>query len=77
MASRVVNIPTSAPEAVRLSLSVQLDVIEATARGVSELAWLLSRALPATVGSFTWAYGDLVRDLTAVHLSSARWLLDL
>jgi hypothetical protein len=62
---------------MRLSLTAQIDASEGAARAVSELAWLLGRALPDPAGSFTRAWGDLVRDLTAVHLSSARWLFDL
>jgi hypothetical protein len=73
----IVPHPTAAAEAVRLSLTAQLDVSEAAARAVSELAWLLGRALPDPAGSLSRACGDLVRDLTAVHLSSARWLFDL
>jgi hypothetical protein len=73
----IAHLPTSAPEGARLWLSAELDATETAARSISELAWLLSRALPATAGSLTRAYGDLVRDLTAVHLSSARWLFDL
>jgi hypothetical protein len=77
MSSQIFSVPVSGPEFARLPLSVQLDATEAAARGVSELAWLLSRALPDPAGSFTRVYGDLARDITAVHLSSARWLFDL
>ena len=77
MYARIVHLPTSTPEAARALAAAQLDSTEAVARGVSELAWLLSRALPDPAAWYTRAYGDLARDLTAVQLSSARWLTDL
>jgi hypothetical protein len=57
--------------------AAQLDSAEAAARGISELAWLLGGALPEPAGWFARAYGDVARDVTAVQLSRARWMLDL
>ena len=74
---RIMHVAAAAPEAARALLSAQLDAADAAARAVSEFAWLLSRALPEAPGSCARAYGDLARDLTAVHLSGVRWLFDL
>jgi hypothetical protein len=76
-APRTFRLPTSVPEAARMLLAAQVDATEALARARSEFAWRLSGALPDPARWFTRSYGDLVRDIAAVQLSSARWLLDL
>jgi hypothetical protein len=73
----VIRIPTSADEAARLLAATQLDAYEAAARRVSELTWRMAWALPAPAGTVTTVCGDLTRDIAAVQLSTARWMLDL
>jgi hypothetical protein len=69
--------PTTAGDVARPLAATQLDAYEAAARGVSELAWLTAKALPDPACTVTWACGDLARDVAAVQLSTARWILDL
>jgi hypothetical protein len=70
-------LPGAGHDATRTLAATQLDFVEAAARGLTELEWLIARALPDPAGSVARACGDLARDATAVQLSTVRWILDL
>jgi hypothetical protein len=76
-ASHPTRFPTTAHELAQGLTTAQLDSYEAAARGISELVWSMARTLPEPAASFTRACGDLARDVTALQLSSARWILNL
>jgi hypothetical protein len=58
--------------------AAQMDTYEAGVRAITELEWMLARAIwhepirAAIAGS-----ADLARDITATQLSAARWVLDI
>ncbi len=59
-------------------MGASLDAYEAAARTVSEIEWMLARhALLEPLSSFAAICADTTRDIAAVQLSTARWLLDL
>jgi hypothetical protein len=65
-------------QTARALAAAHLDVYEAAARAVTEFEWLLARAAgyePAS--SLARACANLTRDVTAVQVSTARWVLDL
>ena len=65
-------------ETARALTAAQLNVYEAAARAVTEHEWLLARSLVfEPLSSLTRAWADATRDITAIQLSTARWVLDL
>jgi hypothetical protein len=58
--------------------AANLDVYEAATRAVTELERLLAgSAVYEPISSLAQACAEMTRDATAVHLSTARWILDL
>jgi hypothetical protein len=58
--------------------AANLDVYEAATRAVTALETLLAgSAVYEPIGSLAQACAEMTRDATAVHLSTARWILDL
>jgi hypothetical protein len=62
----------------RAMIAANIDTYEASVRAITEFEWMLARALvhePARAA--TAGFADLTRDVTAMQLSTARWILDL
>lgn len=70
--------PRGANTAYDRIMGASLDAYEAAARTVSEIEWTLARhALLEPLSSFAATCADTTRDVAAIQLSTARWLLDL
>lgn len=67
------------PHAAARSISAaNLDSYEAAIRALTELEWMLAGALVTEpIRSMAAAWADLTRDIAAVQLSIARWVLDV
>lgn len=68
----------SANSACDRIMGASLDAYEFAARAVSELEWALARrVLAEPFSSIAATCADVTRDVAAIQLSTARWLLDL
>jgi hypothetical protein len=66
------------PRAAKAVAAASLNTYEAAARAHTELQWLLARhAIQEPIGALLRAWADVTRDVIAVQMSTARWLLDL
>ena len=69
---------TTASEAASVITAAGIDVYEAAVRTVTEVEWFLSREMAdEPISCLVGACADVTRDVTAIQLSTARWLLDL
>jgi hypothetical protein len=65
-------------ETVRAITAANLDAYESAVRAVTELEWMLARAtVYEPISSLAAKSADATRDITAIQLSTARWILDL
>ena len=66
------------PHAAQATIAASVDVYEAAIRGVTEIEWTLARAIAhGPVSSVITACANVTRDITAMQLSTARWIFDL
>lgn len=65
-------------EIARALTAAQLEGYESLVRVVTELGWQLARSAPdEPTGRRIRVWADATRDVAAVQLSTARWILDL
>jgi len=68
----------SARDTARAVAAANIDTYEASIRALTELEWSLARAVAnRPISSLLARCADLTRDITAMQVSTVRWMLDL